>query len=58
MRKAAAKGKKAGPKEDKIVGRELKSVFTSGTLTDTTEETSEHCISIKVDLTLYRKAQG
>jgi DNA mismatch repair ATPase MutS len=49
MRKAADKGKGKAGKEDKIVGRSLKGVFTSGTLVDgVTEDMGNHCVCIKV----------
>ena len=53
MRKAAAKTKGSKSKEPDIVGRELKAVFTSGTLVDgLTEDMGNHCIAIKASLPL------
>jgi len=54
MRKAAGKtqGKSAG-KEENIVGRELKGVYTSGTLVDgLTEDMGQHCVCLKVRTSL------
>jgi DNA mismatch repair protein MSH6 len=50
MRKAADKGKgKATGKEDKLVGRSLKGVFTNGTLVEgVTEDMGSHAVCIKV----------
>ena len=50
--KGKVSGKGAGG--DKIVRRELKSVWTAGTLVDgLPDELSPHCISIKVRLSIY-----
>lgn len=51
MRKRDGKAAGGGGKEDKIVGRELKSVYTNATLTEgLVEEMSTHCVSIKEHL--------